>query len=130
MTSCRGQAYDGALNMSGIHNAVQALVKKNESKALISIVSLIAWIYFYKKMFNYKRYTKELVHLIKFSPKSLTSFEALKKGLVVSGVETVTSNLRTLCPTRWTVRHSAIMTILAFIPALTYGMHIRMKNFK
>jgi len=30
----------------------------------------------------------------------------------VSGGEAVTSNLRTLCPTRWTVRHSAIMTIL------------------
>jgi len=48
MTSCRGQPYDGALNISGIHNGVQALVKKDESKALMSIVSLIAWIYVYK----------------------------------------------------------------------------------
>ena len=34
LSQCRGQAYDGASNMSGIRNGVQALVKQEESKAL------------------------------------------------------------------------------------------------
>jgi len=55
---------------------------------------------------------EELVQLIKFSPKRLSLFEAIKKDIVVSNGEAVTSNLRTLCPTRWTVKHSAIMAVL------------------
>ncbi|XP_065920227.1 zinc finger MYM-type protein 1-like [Dysidea avara] len=34
ITQCRGQAYDGASNMSGIRNGVQALFKKDEPRAL------------------------------------------------------------------------------------------------
>ena len=34
LSQCRGQAFDGAANMSGLHNSVQGLVKREESKAL------------------------------------------------------------------------------------------------
>ena len=34
ISQCRGQAYDGASNMSGIRNGVQALIKREQSKAL------------------------------------------------------------------------------------------------
>ena len=33
LSQCRGQAYDGASNMSGIRNGVQALFKQEEGKA-------------------------------------------------------------------------------------------------
>ena len=34
ISKCRGQAFDGTFNMSGIRNGVQALVTKEESRAL------------------------------------------------------------------------------------------------
>ena len=34
ISQCRGQAFDGASNMSGIKNGVQALIKKEANKAL------------------------------------------------------------------------------------------------
>jgi len=34
ITQCRGQAFDGASNMSGIRNGAQALFKKDEPRAL------------------------------------------------------------------------------------------------
>ena len=34
LSQCRGQAFDGASNMSGIRNGVQALLKKVEERAL------------------------------------------------------------------------------------------------
>ena len=49
---------------------------------------------------------------IKFSPKKLSLLEALKKDIVVNSREAQTLNLRSLCLTRWTVRHSAIHPML------------------
>ena len=46
---------------------------------------------------------------LKFSPKHLYVFNSLRQN-VVSGGETI--RLRTLCPTRWTVRHASINSIL------------------
>ena len=34
ISQCRGQAFDGASNMSGIRNGVQALIKREQSRAL------------------------------------------------------------------------------------------------
>ena len=34
LSQCRGQAFDGTSNMSGIRNGVQALIKKEEEHAL------------------------------------------------------------------------------------------------
>ena len=34
LSQCRGQAFDGAANMSGSRNGIQALVKREESRAL------------------------------------------------------------------------------------------------
>ena len=54
----------------------------------------------------------ELVKLIKFSPKRLIRFDSLRSEVVVSDGEASTPSLRTLCPTRWTVRHASIKSIL------------------
>ena len=34
LSQCRGQAFDGASNMSGIRNGVQALITREEDRAL------------------------------------------------------------------------------------------------
>lgn len=62
-------------------------------------------------MRNVMEFIYEMVELIKFSPKRLYIFESLKRNIIVSGGE-VTPHLRSLCPTRWTVRHSSINSIM------------------
>ena len=118
ITQCRGQAYDGASNMSGIRNGVQALFKKDEPRALyvhclahslnlcVQDVSKMC-----KLLRNTLNFIHDLVQLIKFSPKRLTLFENLKSDVTMSTGQTLPS-LRTLCPTRWTVRNSAISSVL------------------
>ena len=102
MTSCRGQAYDGASNMSGIRHRVEALGKVRKALYVHYLVhSLNLCLQDITRKCTIIRDTlqtiKELVQLIKFSSKRFSLFETLKKDLVVSGGEAVTSNLRTLC---------------------------------
>ena len=120
LSRCIGQAYDGASNMSGVRNGVQALVKKEVGHCLyvhcfahslnLSVQEVT------KKcelLRNCMDFIYQLVQLIKYSPKRLTLFESLRKDITVSsGDSSVSPSLRTLCPTRWTVRHSAIYSIL------------------
>ena len=117
---CIGQAYDGASNMSGVRNGVQALVKKEAGSCLyvhcfahslnLSIQEVTRKC---EMLRNCMDFIYQLVQLIKYSPKRLTLFDSLRKGITVSsGDSTVLPSLRTLCPTRWTVRHSAIDSIL------------------
>lgn len=118
LSQCRGQAYDGASNMSGIRSGAQALMKKEESRALY--VHCLA----HNLNLTLKDVTKkcelirdvmsfiyDLIQLIKFSPKRLTIFDSLRKEVSINSGET-TPSLRSLCPTRWTVRHSSIDSIL------------------
>ena len=105
LSQCRGQAFDGASNMSGIRNGVQALVKQEEARALYVHClahSLNLCVQEVTKkcviMRNVMDFIYELVQLIKFSPKRLYVFDSLRKNVVVSGGES-TPRLRTLCPT-------------------------------
>ena len=118
ISQCRGQAYDGASNMSGVRNGVQALIKWEASRALYvhclahSLNLCVQEVT--KKCVNVRNvmdFIYELVQLIKFSPKRLHVFETLKRNVVVNGGDS-TPRLRTLCPTRWTVRHTSINSIL------------------
>ena len=52
-----------------------------------------------------------LLQLIGFSPKGLSRFDSIRKNIAVSTGEN-TPSLRMVCPTRWTVRHSSISSIL------------------
>ena len=118
ISQCRGQAFDGASNMSGVRNGVQALIKQEESRALYvhclahSLNLCVQEVT--RKCVNVRNvmdFIYELVQLIKFSPKRLHVFESLKRNVVVSGGD-ATPRLRTLCPTRWTIRHTSINSIL------------------
>ena len=117
---CHGQAYDGAANMSGIRSGVQALVKKESDRALYVHClahSLNLCVQEVSKSVDLIRNVLNLLFemgkLIKFSPKRSTLFSTLSKQLALDSEENaVDMSLRTLCPTRWTVRHTAIKSIL------------------
>ena len=116
---CRGQAYDGASNMSGIRNGVQALVKREAGRALYVHCfahSLNLCVQEGSKRIELVRnvmdFIYELVQLIKFSPKRATTFNRFRKEISISSDQTSSPSLRTLCPTRWTVRHASIESIL------------------
>ncbi len=120
ITSCRGQAYDGASNMSGIRNGVQALIKKEASQALYVHClahSLNLCVQEASKqcalLRNAMTVVYDLVQLIKFSPKRLALFNNLRKEVSIqTGGEILSPSLRTLCPTRWTVRTGSLESIL------------------
>ena len=119
ISQCRGQAFDGASNMSGIKNEVQALVKKKANKALyvhclahsfnLCLKDVPKTCSLIRDIMNFIIY--ELTQLIKMSPNRLTLFETLRKEVTISTGE-LTPRLRMLCPTRWTVRHASISSIL------------------
>ena len=60
---------------------------------------------------NVMDFIYNLVQLIRFSPKRLSLFDSLRKDVALNSGETTTS-LRMLCPTRWTVRHNSIDSIM------------------
>ena len=104
--------------MSGVKNGVQALVKSESSRALYvhylahnlnlclkDVTSACEMIR------NVMDFIYNLVQLIQFSPKRLSLFESLRKNVALNSGETTTS-LRILCPTRWTVRHTSIDSIV------------------
>ena len=111
---CRGQAYDGASNMSGVFNGVHALyvhclahmsslnlcVHQETSKQCVLVQGVIEMVY-------------DLIKLIKFSPKCFALFENLRTEVSMKSGETLQPSLRTLCPTRWTVRTKSLESILS-----------------
>lgn len=116
---CRGQAFDGASNMSGLHNGVQALVKRQQKKALyvhcLAHSLNLAIQEVTKKcvlLRNIMDFMFQLIQLIKFSPKRLAMFDHMRKEVSLNCSEQLSPKLRALCPTRWTVRHSSISSIL------------------
>ena len=86
ISQCRGQAFNGASNMSGVRNGVQALIKQEESRALYVHClahSLNLCVQEVTKkcviVRNVMDFIYQLVQLIKFSPKRLHLFESLKE---------------------------------------------------
>lgn len=118
MKQCCGQAYDGAANMSGTRNGVQALFKR-ESPHTLYVHCLAHCLNLCVKevtrtcdiMRDTMSFVFELTQLIKMSPKRLSLFDSLRKEITLNTGE-ITPNLRMLCPTRWTVRHASIGSIL------------------
>ena len=118
INQCRGQAYDGASNMSGINNGVQALFKAEAKKVLYVHCLAHSLNLCLKDVTNtcevirdVLNFIYELTQLIKMSPKRLTFFDSLRREVTINTGE-LTPRLRILCPTRWTVRHSSIASIL------------------
>lgn len=118
LSQCRGQAFDGAANMSGANNGVQALVKSENSRALYVHCLAHSLNLCLKDVTNscvlirnVMDFIYNLVQLIRFSPKRLSLFYSIRKDVTLNTGE-CTPSLRMICPTRWTVRHTSINSIL------------------
>ena len=115
LSQCRGQAYDGASYMSGHLLGVAAQIKSEQPAALH--VHCLAHCFNLclqdaARICHHVRDALELiielVKLIKYSPKRSSLFQSLK-----SQVSPDTSDIRPLCPTRWTVCTGAIGAVLS-----------------
>ncbi len=120
ITNCIGQAYDGASNMSGVRSGVQPLMKKETDSCLYvhcfahSLNLCIQYVVRKSELLsNCTEFILQFVQLIKFSPKRLSLFQNIQQHIRFGDDSAaVPSSLRPLCPTRWTVRHSAIDRVL------------------
>ena len=118
--------------MSGLQNGVQALMKKEAVHCLYVHCfahSLNLCMQDVTKkcelLRNCMDFIFQLIKLIKFSAKRLNLFESVRKDISIADNESVLSpSLRTLRPTRWTVRHSAIDSILKNYHALVSTLEI------
>lgn len=104
--------------MSGVRNGVQALIKQVQCKALYVHCLAHNLNLCLKDVTNScalvrgtMNFVYNLVQLIRFSTKRLSLFDYLKKDISLNSGET-TPSLRVLCPTRWTVRHTALDSII------------------
>ena len=104
--------------MSGYRSGVQELVKAKAPQALFvhclahSLnLCLTDVTNTCDLMRNVMDFIYNLVQLIRFSPKRLTLFNALRKEVSINSDES-TPSLRMLCPTRWTIRHTSIDSIM------------------
>ena len=114
LSSCRGQAYDGAANMAGYLNGVAVKIQSEEPSALfvhclghsvnlcLQECGKIA-----KCIRDAISIVRELYNITRMSPKRLAQFNHLKAHALPNS-----PSLKPLCPTRWTVRTAAINSVL------------------
>ena len=129
LSNCRGQAFDGASNMSGKNNGIQALVKKEQKSALYvhclahSLNLCVQCIAKQCELIrNVMAFMYELLQLIKFSPKRLTLFDSIRAQESLHSPA-----LRSLCPTRWTVKNGSIESVLHNLKGS--GLLVQMESF-
>ena len=105
--------------MSGVRNGVQALFKQEESRALY--VHCLA----HNLNLCIQRTTKQcdlirnvmdfmhdLIQIITFSPKRHALFDSIRSQVALNTGELPSPSLRSICPTRWTVRNGSIHSVL------------------
>lgn len=120
LSSLRGQAYDGAANMAGKNRGVQALIKQQQPLALYvhcgahcSNLATEAACKSSPLIRDSLQWVHEAGTLFNMSGKFMTIFENAAK----SGPGQYRT-LKPLCPTRWTVRHKAITSVIEQYPAV------------
>ena len=114
LSMCRGQCYDGAANMK----KVAAEIKSIEPRALylhcyghslnLAVADTLKEI---RPMADTLDHCLEICNLLKFSPRRDAIFCRLKEEMTPH-----VPGLRTLCPTRWTVRAASLESILQNYP--------------
>ena len=117
LSECRGQCYDGASNMSGSRNGVATQFMAEEKRAVYTHcyghalnLAVGDTIKRSKVCCEALETAFEISKLIKFSPKRNTAFNRIKAEIAEDSGSGV--GIRTLCPTRWTVRGNSIGSIL------------------
>ena len=114
--NCRGQGYDGAKNFQG-HVKSVAKIFKDDNPAAISVHCLAHCLNLClqevtrdcKCINEALNFSMEAIQLIKLSPKRQAMFESIQKQ---EEPQQINIGIRTLCPTRWTVRAGAMQAII------------------
>ena len=111
---CRGQAYDGASNMSGALNGVASRIQSDQPNALYvhcAVHCLILCLQDSGRSCACVRdalgLATEISNVIRASPKRLAQFRHLRDQLSPGS-----PSLKPLCATRWTVRNGSLDAIL------------------
>ena len=117
ISDCRGKCYDGTSNISGIKNGVATQIAKEEKRAVythcyahslnLTVGNVIKR---FKVCSDALDVAFEITKLVKFSPKKNAAFDWIKFEVVEE--DGFAPGIRTLCPTRWTVRGNSIGSIL------------------
>ena len=115
LQKCRGQCYDGAAAMSGKRAGLKTKLQEENPKAVyIHCYAHTLQLAVQDSCRSVKLFSdaldlaSEVVKLIKCSPKREAEFRSLK---ALSTSES-SINIRTLCPTRWTVRAACFESII------------------
>ena len=111
--NCRGQGYDGASAFQG-HISGVAKRFKDKNPATVSVHCLAHCVNLTLQEVTRKvtcikeglNFAMEAIQLIKFSPKRQVVFENIQTQQVSPH-----SSIRSLCPTRWTVRTGAMQVL-------------------
>ena len=120
LSDLRGQCYDGASNMKGIHNGVQARIGELQPLALyvhccnhslnLALQDTARDVPLVR---NALQYVHDTAKVLKTSKRKSEFLDIVQE---MDDVPCMTP--KTLCPTRWTVRAAAILSILATYPAV------------
>ncbi|XP_047670247.1 zinc finger MYM-type protein 1-like [Tachysurus fulvidraco] len=114
MSALRGQSYDGGSNMAGKYSGAQAVVREQQPLALYvhcgaHCVNLIIQAGCSVSPMIWD--CLSLVHQLGILFNQSGKFKRIFANIVTSENEPITT-LKPLCPTRWTVRNSAIIAVL------------------
>ena len=123
-SQCRGQAYDGALTMSGHVSGIAARIQEVEPTAVyvhclahstnLCLQTVGRTISAVREALDL---VMELSQFIQFSPKRSSLFQTLQVQLSPGA-----PSLKPLCPTRWTVHTKAIEAVLSNYEVLTTAL--------
>ncbi|KAK7925889.1 hypothetical protein WMY93_008199 [Mugilogobius chulae] len=116
-SKCRGQCYDGASNVSGVRNGLQARVQQIEPRAQYThctahVLNLVVHDVTENIVTcrNFMTLIRDLITLIRNSPKRLAWFQQFQRK--------DSPSLRPLCPTRWTLTTASLRSIAGNYGAL------------
>lgn len=114
LNKVRGQCYDGASNMAGIRNGVAKKIRDEEVRAVFTHcyghslnLAVSDTIKKSSVMKNALDTTHEITKLVKYSPRRESLFNVIKDDITPGN-----TGIRTLCPTRWTVRADSMLSII------------------
>lgn len=124
LSRCRGQCYDGASNMLGKKSGVAQRIQALQPKAVATHchghslnLGMKDTVKSCKLLSDTLNTAKELVTLIKYSPKRENMLGEVKDNIVEEEDkgfdEKAVGGILKLCPTRWTVRAACFERILA-----------------
>ena len=125
LNNCRGQAYDGASNMSGRLSGVQARISADFTKAVyihcfchspsLAVQDSLRNILLISQTLDI---IQELSNVVKYSSKRKALLETIKQDLDCN-----IATLKPLCPTRWTVKAKSFESVLLNYEPLLELLH-------